>query len=145
MWLHAHTHEIECTAGYLSPNRKKSGTAEQSLLTNHNPKPHVSSRPSESPRWPRHSFYIAPHSYPSLVGCLASSNAIGTQRDEDQLSLICLVLIHWSTTTLPPPLDLSCPQLLIWFTALFLIVKISSLTHTSPTSGSNRCRETLLL
>uniref|UniRef100_A0A5K3FS79 Uncharacterized protein n=1 Tax=Mesocestoides corti TaxID=53468 RepID=A0A5K3FS79_MESCO len=33
------------------------------------------------PHWPCRSFYTAPHSCPSLVSCLSSLHAIGTQRD----------------------------------------------------------------
>uniref|UniRef100_A0A5K3FXY0 Pecanex-like protein n=1 Tax=Mesocestoides corti TaxID=53468 RepID=A0A5K3FXY0_MESCO len=36
---------------------------------------------SSPPRWPPRSLYTASQACPSLVGCLTSSHAIGTQRD----------------------------------------------------------------
>uniref|UniRef100_A0A5K3FPC5 Uncharacterized protein n=1 Tax=Mesocestoides corti TaxID=53468 RepID=A0A5K3FPC5_MESCO len=59
---------------------EKTGTTEQALLTNNKPEPHVRRLPFEPTRQPLHS-YTAPHSSPSLVGCLSSSHTTGTQRD----------------------------------------------------------------
>uniref|UniRef100_A0A5K3FLT2 Uncharacterized protein n=1 Tax=Mesocestoides corti TaxID=53468 RepID=A0A5K3FLT2_MESCO len=39
------------------------------------------------PSWLHCSLYSAPHPCPSLVGCLPSSNAIGTQRDAGPVCL----------------------------------------------------------
>uniref|UniRef100_A0A5K3FB45 Uncharacterized protein n=1 Tax=Mesocestoides corti TaxID=53468 RepID=A0A5K3FB45_MESCO len=49
------------------------------------------------PRWPRRSLYTAPQLCPSLVGCLSSSHAIGTQRDTG------LAEAMWSKCLRPNP------------------------------------------
>uniref|UniRef100_A0A5K3EG47 Uncharacterized protein n=1 Tax=Mesocestoides corti TaxID=53468 RepID=A0A5K3EG47_MESCO len=74
---------------------KKTGTTEQALLTNQKPEPHVM-RFHPSPRcWPCRSLYTTPQSCPSLVGCLPSSHAIGTQRDTG------LAEARWSNMSAP--------------------------------------------
>uniref|UniRef100_A0A5K3FS59 SRCR domain-containing protein n=1 Tax=Mesocestoides corti TaxID=53468 RepID=A0A5K3FS59_MESCO len=70
--------DVEC----LSPNRKKTGTTDQALLTNHKPEPHVRRLPSESIRLAT-PLYIYCSSFVSFSGWLPvfPSHAIGTQRD----------------------------------------------------------------
>uniref|UniRef100_A0A5K3FBZ3 Uncharacterized protein n=1 Tax=Mesocestoides corti TaxID=53468 RepID=A0A5K3FBZ3_MESCO len=47
------------------------------------------------PRWPHSSLYTAPHSCPSLVGCLSYSHAIGMQRNTR------LAEARWSNMSAP--------------------------------------------
>uniref|UniRef100_A0A5K3EGR4 Tumor necrosis factor alpha-induced protein 2 n=1 Tax=Mesocestoides corti TaxID=53468 RepID=A0A5K3EGR4_MESCO len=78
-----------------SPDRKKTGTTEQSLLTNHKPEPHVRRFHPSPPRWPRRSLYTASHPCPSLVGCLHFPHAVGPQRDTG------LAAARWSKMSAP--------------------------------------------
>uniref|UniRef100_A0A5K3FJH2 Ovule protein n=1 Tax=Mesocestoides corti TaxID=53468 RepID=A0A5K3FJH2_MESCO len=73
--------QVQPTAEYPSPNRKKTGTTEQALFTNHKPELHVRHLPSESTTLATPLIIYSPLSCPSLVGCLFSSHAIGTQRN----------------------------------------------------------------
>uniref|UniRef100_A0A5K3ETN5 Ovule protein n=1 Tax=Mesocestoides corti TaxID=53468 RepID=A0A5K3ETN5_MESCO len=61
---------------------KKTGTPKQALSKNHKPEPHTRRRPSESTTLSKPLSIFFRHSSPSLVGCLSSSHAIGTQRDK---------------------------------------------------------------
>uniref|UniRef100_A0A5K3ETP7 Lipoprotein n=1 Tax=Mesocestoides corti TaxID=53468 RepID=A0A5K3ETP7_MESCO len=54
---------------------------QQTLLSNHKPEPHVRCSYLSPPRWLRGSLYTVPCLFLSLVGCISSSYAIGTQRD----------------------------------------------------------------
>uniref|UniRef100_A0A5K3F4B6 Uncharacterized protein n=1 Tax=Mesocestoides corti TaxID=53468 RepID=A0A5K3F4B6_MESCO len=80
---------------YPSPSIKETGTTEQALLTNRKPEPHFSAFHPSPPRWPRRPLYTAPQWCPSLVGCLSSSHAIGTQRDTE------LAEARWSDMSAP--------------------------------------------
>uniref|UniRef100_A0A5K3G0W7 Uncharacterized protein n=1 Tax=Mesocestoides corti TaxID=53468 RepID=A0A5K3G0W7_MESCO len=75
---------------YPSLNRKKTGTTEQALLTNQRPEPHVGAFHPSPPRWPHRSLHTAPQSGPSLVCCISSSDAIGTQRHTGLAEARCL-------------------------------------------------------
>uniref|UniRef100_A0A5K3FPA4 Transmembrane protein n=1 Tax=Mesocestoides corti TaxID=53468 RepID=A0A5K3FPA4_MESCO len=62
----------------------------------HRSQSHASGDFHPSPRhWPRRSLSTAPHSCHSLVGCLYSSHAIGTQRDTG------LAEARWSNMSAP--------------------------------------------
>uniref|UniRef100_A0A5K3EKU1 Uncharacterized protein n=1 Tax=Mesocestoides corti TaxID=53468 RepID=A0A5K3EKU1_MESCO len=60
---------------------KKTGTAVQSLVTNHKPEPHIRYR-LDSPRWLRRLLYIVSHAYLSPVGFMSS---VATYRGADIL------------------------------------------------------------
>uniref|UniRef100_A0A5K3F8U0 Fructose-bisphosphate aldolase n=1 Tax=Mesocestoides corti TaxID=53468 RepID=A0A5K3F8U0_MESCO len=62
---------------YPGPSVNKTGAAELELLTNHKPEPHVKRHPPHCLRL----LYTVSHACLSLVGCISSSHAIGTQRD----------------------------------------------------------------
>uniref|UniRef100_A0A5K3FPT7 Uncharacterized protein n=1 Tax=Mesocestoides corti TaxID=53468 RepID=A0A5K3FPT7_MESCO len=83
------------TVEYPSPSMKKTGTTEQVLLTNHKTAHTPGAFYPSPPRWPRRSLYTAPQSCSSLVGCLSSSHAIGTQRETG------LVEARWSNMSAP--------------------------------------------
>uniref|UniRef100_A0A5K3G1N3 Ovule protein n=1 Tax=Mesocestoides corti TaxID=53468 RepID=A0A5K3G1N3_MESCO len=62
---------------YPSPDRKKTGTTEQALLTNQKPEPHVRCLPSESTTLATPLIIYCT----SVVDCLPFPHAIGSQRD----------------------------------------------------------------
>ncbi|VDD76469.1 unnamed protein product [Mesocestoides corti] len=116
------------TIEYLSPSIKEAGKTDQALLTNHKPEPHVGASPSE----------FMTLATPLIVVCSSVVSFSGW--------LLIFLVCHWHTETetrlkpgwsnvsshthryTPLPQEESCPQLLVWFPALLIIDKISSLT-----------------
>uniref|UniRef100_A0A5K3FTT2 Movement protein n=1 Tax=Mesocestoides corti TaxID=53468 RepID=A0A5K3FTT2_MESCO len=64
---------------YLSPNRKKTGTTEQALLTNQKPEPHVRHLPFES----------ATLATPLIIYCTSAVSFLGW--------LLIFLACHWNT------------------------------------------------